>query len=117
VCEDTKRKTKTKRSGGNIIGNNAKDITETLKNVSVKDGELDRKVITDYLKNGVVKNHKVFFKAKNIAKDLDMSPKEVGSNLKLLSDNPVSDLRIEKWSYSKSTTWKVGIADEPKTAM
>jgi len=35
-----------------------------------------------------------------------MSPKEVGTNMKILSDE-CKDLLIEKWSYSKSTTWRV----------
>ena len=61
--------------------------------------------IIEYLKNGI-KGGKRFFKSKYIAQDLGMTSKGVGTNLKILSDE-CQDLRIEKWSYSKSTTWRV----------
>jgi hypothetical protein len=64
-----------------------------------------QEVIIEYLKNGM-KQGKQFFKSKYIARDLGMSPKEVGTNMKILSDE-CGDLKIEKWSYSKSTTWRV----------
>lgn len=62
--------------------------------------------IIEYLKNGL-KAGKCYFKSKYIARDLGMTSKEVGTNMKMLSDD-CADLTIEKWSYSKSTTWKVG---------
>jgi hypothetical protein len=64
-----------------------------------------QEAIIEYLKNGI-QGGKRFFKSKYIARDLGMSPKEVGTNMKILSDE-CGDLRIEKWSYSKSTTWRV----------
>ncbi len=62
-------------------------------------------VIIEYLKKGL-KAGKCFFKSKYIARDLGMTSKEVGTNLKILSGD-CEDLHIEKWSYSKSTTWRV----------
>ncbi|CAJ36536.1 DUF7123 family protein [Methanocella arvoryzae] len=64
-----------------------------------------QEAILEYLKNGL-KAGKCYFKSKYIARDLGMTSKEVGTNMKMLSDD-CADLRIEKWSYSKSTTWRV----------
>jgi hypothetical protein len=77
-----------------------------LKKISLKEQyNHSQEAIIEYLKNGI-KEGKRFFKSKYIARDLGMSPKEVGTNMKILSDE-CGDLRIEKWSYSKSTTWSV----------
>jgi hypothetical protein len=80
--------------------------TNMLKKLQLKDKyNHSQEVIIEYLKNGI-KEGKQFFKSKYIARDLGMSPKEVGTNMKILSDE-CDDLHIEKWSYSKSTTWRV----------
>jgi hypothetical protein len=47
-----------------------------------------------------------YFKAKYIAKDLGLSSKEVGTNLRILVDI-CDELKIVPWSYSNSTTWMV----------
>ncbi len=47
-----------------------------------------------------------YFKAKYIAKDLGLSAKEVGTNLRILVDI-CDELTIVPWSYSNSTTWMV----------
>lgn len=47
-----------------------------------------------------------YFKSRNIAADLELSAKEVGTNMPALCDQ-ATDLSIEKWGYSSSTTWKV----------
>jgi len=65
----------------------------------------NQKKILDYLVRGMGEG-KQYFKSKYIARDLGLSPKEVGTNLKILSDM-CTELKIEKWSYSKSTTWRV----------
>ena len=49
---------------------------------------------------------KTYFKSRLIAEDLDLSAKEVGTNIKPLVDKN-TPLSIEKWGYSSSTTWKV----------
>ncbi|MDY6965222.1 MAG: hypothetical protein SVM80_04540 [Halobacteriota archaeon] len=64
-----------------------------------------RDKILVYLIDGLDKG-KRYFKSKYIAQDLGLSPKEVGTNLGILSEECES-LKIEKWGYSKSTTWKV----------
>lgn len=68
---------------------------------------LDRQRIQEYLIEGL-RRGKQFFKAKYIARDLGMTPKEVGTNLSILSEE--SDLLdIQRWGYSKSTTWRISL--------
>ena len=47
-----------------------------------------------------------YFKSGLIGQKLDMSAKEVGSNIAAIADHE-HGLEIEKWGYSSSTTWKV----------
>jgi hypothetical protein len=49
---------------------------------------------------------KHYFKSKYIAKELGLSPKEVGTNMAILADI-CKELDIIRWSYSNSTTWMV----------
>ncbi|MEF8779439.1 MAG: hypothetical protein V5A46_02010 [Haloferacaceae archaeon] len=48
----------------------------------------------------------LYFKAKFIADDVDLSPKEIGALIVQLQES-VPDLTIEKWSYTGATTWRV----------
>ncbi len=48
----------------------------------------------------------LYFKSKFIADDVGLSPKEIGALMLQLKDS-VSDLTIEKWSYTGATTWRV----------
>ncbi|HMB51140.1 MAG TPA: hypothetical protein VKM69_10820 [Natronoarchaeum rubrum] len=50
-----------------------------------------------------------YFKAKFIADDVDLSPKEIGALIVRLQDS-MQDLEIEKWSYTGATTWRVAPA-------
>ena len=63
-------------------------------------------VLLDYLLLSI-KDGKRYFKSKYIAQDLGMSSKEVGSNMKQLQTRSDDVLKIERWSYCKSTTWHV----------
>ncbi|MUW13537.1 hypothetical protein GJ633_01890 [Halorubrum sp. CBA1125] len=47
-----------------------------------------------------------YFKAKFIAEDVGLSPKEIGALIVQLQDS-ARDLEIEKWSYTGATTWRV----------
>jgi len=69
-----------------------------------------QKRILSYLKNGLTRG-KHFFKSKSIARELGMSPNEVGTNMSMLLDKS-EDIVIEKWSYSHGTTWRVYTAKE-----
>lgn len=78
--------------------------------MSKKDEIKERYTLTQgkiviYLKSGLVKG-KQYFKSKYIAKDLGLSPKEVGTNMAILADI-CDELDISRWSYSNSTTWCV----------
>lgn len=71
---------------------------------SNKDNVIRERILA-YLIDGIKKgNH--YFKSKYIARDLGLTSKEVGTNLGILSDE-CGKLKIEKWGYSKSTTWKI----------
>ena len=54
-------------------------------------------------------NGEMYFKSKFIADDVDLSPKEIGALIVQLQDS-VADLKIEKWSYTGATTWRVSKA-------
>jgi len=70
----------------------------------------NQRKILNYLKKGVTRG-KYFFKSKSIARELGLSPNEVGTNISMLIDN-AEDIVIEKWSYSYGTTWRVYTAKE-----
>lgn len=61
--------------------------------------------IVEYLENRV-EGGKCYFKSKFMADELDMSSKEIGTNMLRLSES-CERLSIEKWSYASATTWKV----------
>jgi len=54
---------------------------------------------------------KTYFKSKDIADSINLSSKEVGCNLQSLTEEEDIDLEIEKWSVTRSTTWKIQIND------
>jgi hypothetical protein len=49
---------------------------------------------------------RTYFKSRLIAKDLGLSAKEVGANMRAILDGEF-DITVEKWGYSSGTTWKV----------
>jgi len=61
--------------------------------------------ILDYLRDGVERGER-YFRSKNIADALGLSSKQVGVRLPHLAEKS-EDVDIEKWSRSKSTTWRV----------
>jgi hypothetical protein len=76
----------------------------TSKKIRETYNETQHKIV-GYLQSGITKG-KHYFKSKYIAKDLGLSPKEVGTNMAILADI-CKDLNIIRWSYSNSTTWMV----------
>ncbi|MFB6251171.1 MAG: hypothetical protein ABEI27_05710 [Halobellus sp.] len=60
--------------------------------------------ILEYLRTNV--DERTYFKSRLIAQDLDLSAKEVGSNMRAIIEADIS-LTVEKWGYSSGTTWKV----------
>ena len=58
---------------------------------------------------GYLREHadaQTYFKSRLIGDELDLSAKEVGSNMTAIQNSDVG-LDVEKWGYSSSTTWKV----------
>lgn len=49
---------------------------------------------------------KTYFKSRLIAEELGMTAKEVGTNMPAIQ-RTATDVSVEKWGYSSSTTWKV----------
>ena len=47
-----------------------------------------------------------YFKSRLIGEELDMTAKEVGTNMTAIQ-NGNFDIDVEKWGYSSSTTWMV----------
>jgi len=51
---------------------------------------------------------KTYFKSRLIGEELDLSAKEVGSNMSAICEGNF-DVDVEKWGYSSGTTWKVTV--------
>ena len=47
-----------------------------------------------------------YFKSRLIGDELDLSAKEVGTNMAAIQSGEF-DVDVEKWGYSSATTWKV----------
>ncbi|MFB6219583.1 MAG: hypothetical protein ABEH77_10510 [Halobacteriaceae archaeon] len=60
--------------------------------------------ILAYLRERV--EEQTYFKSRLIADELEMSAKEVGTNMPALREADLA-IEIEKWGYSSSTTWRV----------
>ena len=51
---------------------------------------------------------KTYFKSRLIGEALNLSAKEVGSNMSAICEGEF-DIEVEKWGYSSGTTWKVSV--------
>jgi biotin operon repressor len=60
--------------------------------------------ILSYLRDRA--DEQTYFKSRLIGEELDMSPKEVGTNMTAIQEENL-DIDVEKWGYSSSTTWMV----------
>ena len=63
--------------------------------------------ILEYLRERVPEE--TYFKSRLIGSALDLSAKEVGSNMQAVAGAD-HELDIERWGYSSSTTWQVTTA-------
>lgn len=52
-----------------------------------------------------------YLNSRFIAREIDLSAKEVGSMLAKLQDEPVG-VTIEKWGYTNGTTWRIRPEEE-----
>jgi len=51
-------------------------------------------------------DQQTYFKSRLIGDALELSAKEVGTNMTAIQNSDIG-LDVEKWGYSSSTTWKV----------
>jgi biotin operon repressor len=77
--------------------------TASASNDTVNLSEKQHRIL-EYLRQHV--DEQTYFKSRLIGDALDMSAKEVGTNMTALQESPV-DVDVEKWGYSSSTTWMV----------
>jgi hypothetical protein len=64
----------------------------------------DRRILA-YLTERVARGER-YFRAKNIAEQIGLSSKQVGSRLPKLEEE-AEGVDIEKWSRARSTTWRI----------
>ncbi|MES3516908.1 MAG: hypothetical protein PPP58_04495 [Natronomonas sp.] len=63
--------------------------------------------LAEYLRAEAAENGgELYVKGKFIADDVELSAKEIGALMIQLQDS-LSQLSIEKWSYTSATTWRV----------
>ncbi|QGN06304.1 hypothetical protein Hrd1104_02680 [Halorhabdus sp. CBA1104] len=60
--------------------------------------------ILEYLRGNA--DDQTYFKSRLIGEELDLSAKEVGTNMTAIAEGNF-DISVEKWGYSSSTTWMV----------
>ena len=60
---------------------------------------------------GEISKGRRYFKAKHLAKDLGMSPKEIGTRLGLMEKFGARGIRVTKWA---DRVWRVEICNECK---
>jgi len=65
--------------------------------------EKQRRILA-YLRENA--GEQTYFKSRLIGEELDLSPKEVGTNMTAIQEGDF-DIEVEKWGYSSSTTWMV----------
>ncbi|WP_459193151.1 DUF7123 family protein [Halosimplex sp. J119] len=73
------------------------------------DIEEKRERLVAYLREAVADgNH--YLKSRDIAASTDLSPQEVGACFRKLR-NASTEFTVEKWAYTKGTTWRVERSD------
>ena len=65
---------------------------------------LTQRRILEYLQTNA--HDQTYFKSRLIARELGLSAKEVGSNMRAIANGDFG-LEIEPWGYSSGTTWMV----------
>ena len=63
--------------------------------------------ILEYLRRRA--DEQTYFKSRCIGEALDLSAKEVGTNMRAIQEGEFP-VEVEKWGYSSSTTWMVSEA-------
>jgi len=64
------------------------------------------RALAAYLDRRLTEDGTFYEKSRFIAEELDLSAKEVGTNMPAIREADL-DIEVEKWGYSSSTTWMV----------
>jgi hypothetical protein len=85
-------------------------MSATVQSAAETEADVDDKErrLADYLRQRAADGES-YFKSKFIADEVGLSPKEIGALMVKLQDS-VTDVEIEKWSYTGATTWRVAPA-------
>lgn len=78
-------------------------MSTTVQRTDVMLSEKQRRILEFLRMNS---GTKTYFKSRLIGEELDLSAKEVGTNMKAIEEGSF-DIEVEKWGYSSATTWKV----------
>lgn len=65
----------------------------------------DREKTEKYLLEQLEGHKEIYVKSKRIGETLGLSPKQIGQIMRYFKNSP--ELKVTKWSYSGSTTWKI----------
>lgn len=63
--------------------------------------------IISYIYDKIETKNKVYFKSKEIARDIQLTSHEVGSTLRKIKNKKQYALNISKFSKNTPTTWKI----------
>ena len=64
-------------------------------------------LVAEYLREEAAKaDGALYIKSKFIAREVDLSAKEIGWSIRHLSETE-SDLHIDRWAYTGATTWRI----------
>jgi hypothetical protein len=63
------------------------------------------KTVIEYLKARVEKEGVCYLKSRDIASDIELSPKEIGAYMERIGKQ--TTLSVEPWAYTKGTTWRI----------
>lgn len=66
----------------------------------------EARLLALYLRKRVEDEGECYVKSRFIAREIDLSPKQIGSYMHQLKDSG-TELSIEKWSYTNGTTWRI----------
>lgn len=70
---------------------------------------VSRQSVREYLVE-VAESEPTYLRAREIARDLDSSPKAVAQYLSQLQPE-LTDVSLEQWGRSKSTTWRLEVSE------
>lgn len=78
-------------------------MSTTASTTDTRLSEKQRRIL-EFLRDNA--DTQTYFKSRLIGNELDLSAKEVGTNMTAIEDGEF-DVDVEKWGYSSATTWKV----------